>query len=255
MRKLLLLSGAFGVGVVLFFSATSFVLADDQPCRDMCSGTLLPGGSIDYSLGYRFTVDATGTVNGLATNVNESGGYYDIKLWNDDTKNLLNAVSVTSITHLWVAATITPTTVYPGINYIVTTDNPAGTNYYYYASGALFPYTVGDVTAVDTVYFPGHGAISGEAYTDSLVYGLADINFTLGTSPTPTPCTTCWFPIAGGASGYIGGIVAYSHVADWSKLSNIVPYLVGIPSGALLVFLVIELLISGAKKVTRSKRY
>ncbi|MCX5697583.1 MAG: DUF4082 domain-containing protein [Candidatus Omnitrophica bacterium] len=127
----------------------------------------------DYSMGYRFTPNVNGQITKL-------GGYFSGTKWvrlYDASYTLLASAQVMSA-YNWVYTSITPVSVTSGATYYVVVEVAS--------SGGVFntyttPNTCGNVTMNASTYQTPSGTFnSGHAETPSYMYGLVDVEFTVG---------------------------------------------------------------------------
>ncbi|MDQ7779998.1 MAG: hypothetical protein RDV41_09860, partial [Planctomycetota bacterium] len=143
-------------------------LGTETPWQTNQNGTLTTDLAWDYTMGYRFTVNAAGQIT-------ELGGYFNgnktVKLWDASTQILLEQVNINSANN-WVWVPIPPVDVSPGQSFVVAV-YAAGTGASYRSSIDTLPRTYGNVTIEASVR--GIGNVYPTTPSTTIMYGQADV--------------------------------------------------------------------------------
>ena len=185
---------ALFIDMFAFGNPKAFAVAPLQSCE---SGSLHNDVTWNYTMGYQFTP----TVNGQITKL---GGFFDgtrtVKLY-DSNYNVLASASVTSANN-WSYTAITPVSVSSGLVYYVVIDFAGGLGSYWSSLTNAYPFTCNNITIQTTVYQNPSGTFNASHLTDpSLMYGLADIEFTTANKGNP-PVAHWRFDEGGGTTAY-----------------------------------------------------
>lgn len=123
----------------------------ETPWQTYQNGTLVTGDGLDYTMGYRFTVNVNGRITKL-------GGYFSgtklITLWNASTQTVVAQASVTSA-NTWVYSSIPPVNVAVGEVYTVSV-YLAGTGGSHRESINTLPRVYNSITIEDGRYSIGN---------------------------------------------------------------------------------------------------
>lgn len=154
------------------------------PCQSSSCGSPSDSSVDNFNNGYKFTVNANGTVSALWLLANGTETR-TVRLY-DSSGTVLSSASITGVTGVWISASVTPVSLTAG-NWYVIAERAPGTAYHYYTYETL-PMTSGSITFNEGRYLAADTIPT--SVSSGALHGLVDFTFTLDPTPTSTPTNT-----------------------------------------------------------------